>query len=270
MTKLLIIGAGRMAEAVISGLVNKKNSTIQCDDIMVGNKSDKERLHYLKNTYSVKITTDWETEIVHSDVLLIASPPETHETMASIIKDKISGQLVITVAAGIDPSYLEKRLVPGTPVCWIMPNTAAQLGQSMSIYTCGQNVSSEHRTIIDMILSSIGEAEELSEQQVHDLTAITGSAPAFFYTFVQALETAAQDYGISKGQARNLVIKMVRGSVTMLENGGEPEELIAQVASPGGSTAKGLEVLEESHFKRILLESVKATNKHARSQGDKV
>ncbi|WP_305887067.1 pyrroline-5-carboxylate reductase dimerization domain-containing protein, partial [Pseudomonas sp. 2822-17] len=77
-----------------------------------------------------------------------------------------------------------------------------------------------------------------------DLTAITGSAPAFLYSFVQALEKAAVENNVSKEQARKLVATMIKGSVGMLENGGEPADLISQVASPGGSTAEGLKVLK--------------------------
>ncbi|MFA9559094.1 pyrroline-5-carboxylate reductase [Evansella sp. AB-rgal1] len=261
---ILIVGAGRMAEAIISGLVKKQGTT---GKITVTNRSDIEKLERLQHTYKIQTSDDWESEIEHHEVILLASPPQTHEEQLNILKNKISNQLIITVAAGIDPTYMEKRLPTGTPVCWIMPNTAAQIGKSISTYVCGQYVTKDHRLIIETILSAIGESEELTEQQVHDLTAITGSAPAFVYSFVQALEHAAIENGVTKEQARTLVSKMVSGSAAMLEAGYEPSDLISQVASPGGSTAEGLKVFEKEGFQKIVEKAVQATNEHARGNG---
>ncbi|MDG5787751.1 pyrroline-5-carboxylate reductase [Evansella sp. AB-P1] len=261
---ILMVGAGRMAEAIIAGLVKDRRSI---DRLTVTNLQNKEKLINIKNTYKVETSSKWEEEIHRHDVIILATPPQTQEEQLESIHSVYNNQLVITVAAGIDPTYMEKRLPENAAVCWIMPNTAAQVGKSMSTYVCGKNVSTEQREIITFILSAIGNSEELTEQQVHDLTAITGSAPAFVYSFVEALEGAALEYGITLEQSRNLVSNMLKGSAAMLEEGYEPSELIAQVASPGGSTAEGLKVFHEKGFKEIVHEAVKATNEHARGHG---
>ncbi|ADU31553.1 pyrroline-5-carboxylate reductase [Evansella cellulosilytica] len=263
-TNILIVGAGRMAEAIISGLVKKEE---QLGKLTVANRTDKGRLNHLKHTYNIAITEDWTKEVEDNSCIILATPPKSQEEQLKILSGIVNGQLIITVAAGIDPTYMEKRLPNGTSVCWIMPNTGAQIGKSMSTFVCGKHVNHTERNLIHFILSAIGEAEELTEQQVHDMTAITGSAPAFVYTFVQALEKAAMKSGVTREQARKLVTKMVSGSIAMLESGSEPEQLISQVASPGGSTAEGLKVLEEANFQQIIEGAVEATNKHARNQG---
>lgn len=261
--KILMIGAGRMAEAIISGLVMQKNHIFT---ITVSNNTDEARRLELKERYAINETGDWRTVVGDADVIISAVPPSDHERIFEDLSPLLNGQLVITVAAGIDTTYMQGKLPQGTPVCWIMPNTAAQLQASMSTFVCGDYVSSEHRQIIEVILSAIGNYEELSEEQVHDLTAITGSAPAFLYLFCEALEEAAVHYGVSKEQARKLVNTMVSGSSTMLEAGFSPRELREQVTTPGGSTAAGLNVLKEANFIELIGAAVKATNEHARGR----
>ncbi|QKS72120.1 pyrroline-5-carboxylate reductase [Paenalkalicoccus suaedae] len=260
--KLLFIGAGRMAEAIIAGIVKTNPEAI--GSITVANQTNQDTLHRLEETYGVATTTVWMSEVESHDAIILATPPHTHDAILRDLARVIDHKLVLTVAAGIDPAYMEERLPSGTPTAWIMPNTAAQVGESMSTYTCGEYVTAKHRELIQAILDAIGYSEEFPPQLVHDLTAITGSAPAFLYHIADALEKAAESYDISQEQARELVIKMMKGSIAMLEEGHEPKDLIAQVASPGGSTAQGLLVLKERQVQEAFKEAVIATNKHAR------
>ncbi|MGO4886853.1 pyrroline-5-carboxylate reductase [Anaerobacillus sp. MEB173] len=262
MNHILFIGAGRMAEAIISGIVQQDQSTIS--SITVANHSDANRLKELENRYGINAVTDWKSPLENVNIIILASPPDTHESLLTELSAYLNKQLVITVAAGIDPTFMEQQLPEGTPVCWIMPNTAAQVQKSMSTFVCGKNVTNEHRKIIIHLLKTFGTYEELTEEQVHNLTAITGSAPAFLYLFCEALEEAAVSYGISSAQARKLVTNMVAGSAAMLEAGYSPYELREQVTSPGGSTAAGLQVLNEHGYRDMLQAAVKATNEHAR------
>ncbi|WP_349407391.1 pyrroline-5-carboxylate reductase [Pseudalkalibacillus sp. SCS-8] len=259
---LLMIGAGRMAEAIVSGLRNKEETAF--NSITVSNKSDQERLSKLKTKYQVHTTSDWKSVVHKSDVIILAAPPSAHEALFSELSNHLDKQLIITVAAGIDPSTMEVHLPEDTPVCWFMPNTAALIGKSMTTFACGKSIEHHHRKIIEHILSSIGEYEELTEQQVHDLTAVTGSAPAFLYLVTEALQETAKEYGLTNEQAKRLVTKMISGSAAMLETGTNADELRAQVTTPGGSTAAGVSVLEEQSLKKIIKDAIIATNEHAR------
>ncbi|SDZ29574.1 pyrroline-5-carboxylate reductase [Evansella caseinilytica] len=265
---MLMIGAGRMAQAIISGLRNKNSP--EFGRITVTNFSDKKRLQQIAAMFAVHSADRWQEEVRDHQVIVLATPPETQDELLRALAPHLEKQLIITVAAGIDPSYMEKRLGKEVPVCWMMPNTAAQVGKSMTIFTCGKAVNEQQRKIISLLLDAIGESEELTEQQVHDMTAITGSAPAFVYTFVEALERAAMDSGVSAEQARRLVVPMLSGSAAMLEGGSEPAELIRQVASPGGATAEGLRVLDNGKFQAVLHEAVNATNRHARNSRNEI
>jgi pyrroline-5-carboxylate reductase len=254
-----------MAEAIISG-IQLQNTTNQTA-LTVTNKTDEKRLQLLSKRYGVHTVDDWRKSINEIDVIVLAAPPDAHDELLGELIAYVKDQLIITVAAGIDPTYMEARLPKGTPVCWMMPNTAAQVQKSMTTYVCGKYVTPEHREVIHYILESIGEHEELSEEQVHDLTAITGSAPAFLYLFCEALEASAASYGLSEKQARKLVTHMVSGSASMLETEHTSSELREQVTTPGGSTAAGLNRLLEQGFKEGIQEAIKATNAHARRQG---
>lgn len=261
--RILFIGAGRMAEAIFSGLVHRKGEFIE--EIIISNRSDQARLQSMQERYGVTTTTRWQDHVAGADVILMAMKPGDHQAVLQELAPLIDGQFVMTVAAGVGTALLEKHLPEGTPVAWVMPNTAAMVGQSMSIYTYGAHARPEHKQALEMILDGIGDSVECTEEQIHDLTAITGSAPAFLYRFTELLEAAAVSYGVTAEQARKMVIGMVYGSATMLkETGIAPATLRDGVTTPGGATAAGLRVLEEAGLPQMLKGAVEATNARCR------
>jgi len=260
--RILFIGAGRMAEAIFSGLLSMSKEHIE--SITVSNRSDEARLDYLKSTYDLQVTTDWKSAVAHANVIVLAMPPQAHEPLLKELAALTAGQLVVTVAAGIGPSYLEAHLPTNTPAAWIMPNTAATIGESMSLYAVGQHVTDEHEEVLEMILKGMGEAQKCTEEEVHNLTAVTGSAPAFLYYFAESLIDVTKKFNIDDETAKQLVVQMLYGSVAMLKGGTEPSDLREQVTTPGGATAEGLKVLQNHDFATIIDEAIAATNKKAR------
>jgi pyrroline-5-carboxylate reductase len=257
--RLLIIGAGRMAQAIMEGLQNKREFIL-----LVANNGNEQRLNFVREKYGVATTDCWQRYVKEMDIILLAMPPEVHESILTQLKEMISGQLVITVAGGITPSYLEAMLPDGTAVVSVLPNTAAKIGKSMTLFSLGQYVGKEHRQWVETLLSGIGQYEQLSEQQMHELTAITGSAPAFIYKVSQALEKITLESGVTSEQARKLVSQMIAGSAAMLLTNTDPQELADQVATPGGSTAAGLEVLDANRLDHLLKEAIEACRQKSR------
>jgi pyrroline-5-carboxylate reductase len=251
-----------MAEAIFAGLLRTQREYIE--EIVVANRSDQARLHAMRELHGVTVTAEWREHVEAADAVVLAMPPQHHREVLRELAAHLRGQLVVTVAAGIGIGLLEELLPAGTPVAWVMPNTAAGIGESISLFTCGQQVGAEQREVLQMILAGIGEAAECTEQQVHDLTAITGSAPAFLYAFAEELEAAAQSYGVTPETARKLVAQMIYGSAAMLRAGADPAELRDGVTTPGGATAAGLRVMEECRFSEMMQEAVRATNARAR------
>ncbi|HEU5139934.1 MAG TPA: pyrroline-5-carboxylate reductase [Bacillales bacterium] len=262
--RVLFIGAGRMAEAIFAGLIH--NNDAHKKNIMISNRSNGQKLMELEERYGVRSTRQWQDAVSEADVILLAMPPEAHPEVLAELDALVDGQFIVTVAAGIGPTQLEAALPAGTPTAWVMPNTAADIGESISLYTYGKAVDDHHRQMLEVILAAIGDSQECTEEQIHKLTAITGSAPAFIYFIAENLEEAAMQYGIDRKQAKKLVTQMIYGSGAMLKNGGEAADLRQQVTSPGGATAAGLEVLTEHQLPEILKEAVSAVNARAAEQ----
>ncbi|WP_017473518.1 pyrroline-5-carboxylate reductase [Amphibacillus jilinensis] len=248
--KILIVGAGRMAQAIIKGL--KKADFV---NILVANNGNHERLSEVERRFCVDATTQWQEHVSDQDIVILAMPPEAHEDVLANLAQVMTDQLVITVAAGVDISYMEERLPDQAAVAWVMPNTAASKGESMTLFAPGTHVTDEQEYFVEKILFSIGKFKKLTEQQVHALTPITGSSPAFVYRMADVLIRKAEDTGVSEVVAKQLVAQMVRGAAEMLTSDLKcPKDLIDDVASPGGVTAAALEVFDKYQFDQMMEE----------------
>jgi pyrroline-5-carboxylate reductase len=261
-SSILFIGAGRMAEAIISGLY--KTSQNQIEKVFVSNRSNPVRLQKLEEKYGVMPARHWSETIEEVKVIVLAMPPEEHESILKQVKQFVTNQFIVTIAAGIGPSFLEERLPSNVAVGWIMPNTAAEVGHSISLYTYGKNVTETNKKQMLQLVDSIGKSQLCTEQNIHELTAITGSAPAFIYLFAESLIEITEKLGITKEISQKLVTEMVIGAAEMLKAGKTPEELREQVTTPGGATAEGLTILYNGGFQHLIHEAVIATNKKAK------
>jgi len=257
--KILFIGAGRMAQAIIAGL-NKMYMTI-----VVSNNGDEKRLEDVEREFGVLTTDSWKEEMQDADMIVLAMPPEAHESVLKEVQLFVDQHFIVTLAAGIDTTYLEAKLPDETPTAWVMPNPAASLGKSVTLYALGKHVEEKHEKMLDVLLSSIGSSEKVTEDQVHALTPITGSGSAFIYRMADSLVKSAMDTGVTEEKARKLVADMIHGAAAMLQTGESPKKLIDQVASPNGVTAAGLEVMDDGQFDQMMQDVVTACHRRARS-----
>ncbi len=264
MPSILFIGAGRMAEAIFKGILQNEDSSFQ--PIYVANQSNQTKLQELSSIYKIQALSSWQEKLEVADVVLLAAPPSAHSRLLRELSSHVTNQLIVTVAAGIGPSELEQNLPSGTATAWIMPNTAAQASASISLYAFGSTVSDMQKELVRELVEAIGSGEEMSEEQVHELTAITGSAPAFVYEMTLQLEQLAKTHGLTDEQARNLVVSMLAGSAKMLQTGISPVELRNQVTTPGGATEAGLQSLERDQFSATISRAVIAVTEHARNK----
>lgn len=257
--KILFIGAGRMAQAIIAGL-SKTDMTI-----VVSNNGDVKRLEYVENKYGVKTTDSWKEEVEGADIIVLAIPPEAHESVLREVALFVDNQFIVTLAAGIDPTYLEEYLPAETPTAWMMPNPAASLGKSVTLYVLGKYAFELHQQMLADLLESIGSSEQVTEEQVHALTPITGSGSAFIYRMAESLIQSAMETGVTEEQAKKLVADMIHGAAAMLQTGEDTNRLLDQIASPGGVTAAGLEVMDEGRFDQMMKDVIRACHKRAKN-----
>lgn len=262
MQKLVFIGAGSMAEAIIGGWIAK--DCIPAVNIYVTNRSDYERLQFLQHTYGVQILEKM-TDITDADLLILAmKPKDAKVAMASIAPYIGDHTAILSILAGISIDILEKGLYP-RPIARVMPNTSATIGMSASGIAFNQHVSAQLKQQYSQLLAAIGLVVEVEEEQLHAVTALSGSGPAYIYYLLEAFEQVGTDIGLSKEVVRELMVQTLAGSASMLQSAeSEPDELRRKVTSPGGTTEAGIRALQENHFTETIAACVKSAEHRSR------
>lgn len=251
------LGAGSMAEALIAGIV--KSEIIPKNKIIVTNRSNQGRLKRLEQNYGV-ITTDDKKELIKkADILfLCAKPYDIQDSIVAIREYLRPDQLLISVAAGVETKNIEYWTGLEIPVIRAMPNTSAQVGCSATAIAAGNFVSDKHMEEAMDLLNTIGTTTIIEEEDMHVATAIAGSGPAFIYYMVEAMQKAAEEFGLDSKTSANLLTQTVVGSGKMLrESGDSPEQLRKKITSPNGTTEAGIKTLDSYYFEKIMKESIK-------------
>ena len=243
--KVAFIGAGNMAEAIISGLLKKEMS--KPSDITVTNKQDDERLAKLESMYGVVTSRKLDQVLKDVDVVFLAmKPKDAKEAIQSISKYIKANMLVVSVLAGISTTMIEGLLVTGARVIRTMPNTSASVGLSATAIAAGSNVEEKDVRTATHIFSSIGLCTTVEEEQIHAVTGLSGSGPAYFYYMVEALQNAAIKEGLGADVAKMLIRQTLLGAAQMLTvSEKDAAQLRLEVTSPGGTTEAGIKVLEQ-------------------------
>jgi pyrroline-5-carboxylate reductase len=175
---------------------------------------------------------------------------------------------VLSIVAGAKIDTLSKGLKHGA-VVRAMPNTPAQIGEGMSVWTATAEVTEQQKASAKAILGAMGKELYVDDESYLDMaTAVSGSGPAYFFLMVEALVDAAVKIGLPRDIARELVLQTMLGSAKFIQQSGEePAELRRKVTSPGGTTAEALLRLEKGRFSQLLIEAVKAAYDKAKRLG---
>ena len=258
MTRIGFIGGGKMAEALIKGLLSSfKPEEISVYDI------DKERIRYIDANYHVVTyatvpgCNDNQGIVDFSDIVVLAIKPQL---VPGIIKELRvpANKLLISIAAGITLGSLEKAF-PGVPIVRVMPNNPALVGAGIAAIALGKSAKKEHGELANKIFKSVGEVIMVEEKNMDAVTGLSGSGPAYVYLMIEALASAGEELGIAKKEAEKLAVQTVLGAAkTMQETGKSAKELREMVTSPGGTTVEGLKVLEKRKFSEAIVSAVKA------------
>lgn len=258
MKKIAFIGAGAMAEAVVAGLVNTK--FIEKQQIYVSNKENKERLKELHEKYGVTGILDKTEVLKDADVIFLATKPYDMENAITEIKELIQeNQIVISVVAGLTTSFIEDTIGKSVPVIRSMPNTSATIGLSATAITKGTYATDDHVEIAKQIFQSVGTVSVVAEDDMHMVTALSGSGPAYVYYLVEAMEAVAKEVGFDGKVAKDLITQTIIGAGNMLQQSTEPASVLREnVTSPNGTTAAGLQALSEHDFQTAVKACVKS------------
>ncbi|MFA5105026.1 MAG: pyrroline-5-carboxylate reductase [Candidatus Margulisiibacteriota bacterium] len=260
--KLSFIGAGRMTDAIISGII--KADIFLPQNIFISDKDGK-RLEELAERFNVEVTRSNTEAVAVSDIVVLAVKPQIQpavlkEISGTDIKDK----LFISIAAGISLAYLESKLNKA-PVIRVMPNNPCLVGHGMSVLCKGRYASAGDMEIAEKIFSSLGRTIVMDEKYLDAVTGLSGSGPAFVYSAIAGMINGGELCGISAPLSKQLALQTFLGAVaTFIEAGKSAKELIDMVASPGGTTIEGLKILDKYKFEEAMSAAVIAAKKRAR------
>ena len=255
------IGGGNMAEALIKGMESKGMK-----DIVVSEPRE-ERRNELHRLYGIQTTVSNREVAASSDIIILAVKPQNMEAVLEEIANDITDKkMVVSIAAGINLSYLASKLRTEL-IIRVMPNTPALVQEGMSVMSlCGCFYGKE-LDMVKSILMSVGKVLVLPEEQMNAVTALSGSGPAFVALFIEAMTDAGVKLGLNRSDASELAVQTLLGTAKLLDTGMSTENLIKMVTSPGGTTAAGLKVFEEKFLKAIVEAALKAAHLRAYELG---
>lgn len=265
--KLAFIGGGTMAEAIIGGVLSK--GVVSREDISVGEYLE-ERCDVLKDRYGIFATTNNASAIENGHLVVLSVKPQNLPEVLAQLKGKLRGeQAVLSIVAGAKTSTIVEGL-DHPPVIRVMPNTPAQIGEGISLWTSSADVGSESRQLAQSVLQTMGAEIYVSDEKYLDMaTALSASGPAYVFLFIESLIDAGVHLGLPRDMASMLALQTVLGSARLMkETERHPAQLKAMVTSPGGTTAEALLVLEEAGFRAAVINAVIAAYEKSLELGE--
>ncbi|MGH2785859.1 MAG: pyrroline-5-carboxylate reductase [Actinomycetota bacterium] len=255
--RLAILGGGNMGEALMSGLL--RSGWRSPRDVIVTVRRE-ERGRELSARHGVSITLDNQAAIRDSDIALIAVKPQDMDVLVKQIAPAVrTDSLLISVAAGIPTSFIERRLEVKAPVVRVMSNVPVLVDEAMSAIAAGANADEKHLAIAEEILSHVGRVVRLAEKHLDAVTATSGSGPAYFALLAEAMIDACILLGLSRDVATELIVQTMLGSAKLLrETKMHPVELRELVTSPGGTTISAIRELENAGVRAAFLNAIHA------------
>jgi pyrroline-5-carboxylate reductase len=256
-----ILGAGKMGEALLSGLLRAGRAPAD----LVFTERHQDRADELSEKYGVE-SIEAGAAAARADTLLVAVKPQEIGALLDDLAGSVSpSNLVITIAAGIPTTTLEKRLADGTPVVRVMSNTPVFVDEAMSAISAGRHAGEEHLGRTEELLRPVGKVIRVPESQLDAVTALSGSGPAYFFFLVEAMIDAGILLGLPRTVAADLIVQTAIGSATMLRDSGQhPVQLREAVTSPGGTTIAAIRELENHGVRAALLAALEAARDRSR------
>lgn len=261
--RVTFIGAGNMAGAIIGGMIE---SGFSADNITATSCHDA-RLAPLRERLGIHTTTDNVAAVAEADVVILAVKPQVMRQVCEDLHDAIQARrpLVISVAAGLSAETLERWLGGDLPLVRCMPNTPSLVGAGASGLYANARVDEARRHLATELMEAVGLVEWVDDESLLEaVTAVSGSAPAYFFLMFEAMEAAGVEQGLPAQTARRLAMQTAFGAAKMAMASNEsPAQLKRNVMSPGGTTERAIEHLEQAGLRTILAEAMNACAKRA-------
>jgi pyrroline-5-carboxylate reductase len=241
---IAFLGAGSMAEAMISGIITA--GKVPPQQIIASNRSNKARLQQLEKDYGILGVPKEDLNFDKVDIIVLAMKPKDAETSLLSIKELLQpNQLILSVLAGVTTTFIEQNLPSGQQVIRVMPNTSSLIGESATAISAGTHTTKQNLNLAKDLLQSIGEVFVIPESKMDIFTGIAGSGPAYFYYLMEHMEKEGLKAGLNEDLTRQIIAQTIVGAAKMIQEQDEtPSVLRENVTSPNGTTAAGLKALQ--------------------------
>ncbi|WNY27722.1 pyrroline-5-carboxylate reductase [Methanolapillus ohkumae] len=263
--KIGFLGAGKMASAIIRGLIK---SGISKDNICAGEKYEPAS-ETARKDFGIFVTGDNAEIVKRSDVLILAVKPKDIAAALSTA-GSLENKLFISIAAGVTTASLEEMAGKNARVVRVMPNICATVLESATGICPGKNASKEDIDLVKAVFSTVGVAMEIGEELLDAVTGLSGSGPAYIFPVIEALADGGVYEGLDRRTAQILAAQTVIGAAKMvIESGDHPGELKDMVCSPAGTTIVGIQTLEDYKIRAAFMNAVIASAEKSKEIGKK-
>jgi pyrroline-5-carboxylate reductase len=262
-TKIAVIGAGKLGEALIGGMMDagiiKKHQ-------FIATAAHQERIDTIQKKFGIKVTlSNGEAVRKANIVLLCVKPQAVEEVLRQIVDDLTPSHVLISVAASVSTRFMENILTKPIPVIRVMPNTPCLIREGMAAVSAGKHARDTHVEAAKKMFEALGRCIVLDEKHMDAVTALSASGPAFVYTIIESLVEGGVRVGLPRDVATLMAAQMVQGSANMvLQTGEHPAKLKDVVTTPAGCTVDGLLELEEGGLRVTLIKAVDRATRRAR------
>lgn len=254
---IAFVGGGNMANSIIGGLVSKgfaPAAVRACDPLQ-------ENLDKLAKDYGVETTTDNASGVKGAAAVVLAVKPQIMKAVCEDLREHLNHKpLIISIAAGIPVKKLNEWLGGDLATVRCMPNTPALVQAGASGLFANEHCDAEQKALAENIMKAVGIVEWLDDESLIDaVTAVSGSGPAYFFLFMEAMISAGVDQGLSRETATHLATQTCLGAGLLAKNSDvDVAELRRRVSSPGGTTLKAIESFEGNDLRRIVAQAMRA------------
>ena len=260
------IGSGVMAEAMIKGLIQRAHVA---PDHIIGGEPRKERSEEIGSKYGIRTTTDNLAAVEGAQIVVLSVKPQVlHSVLEQLAGHVAPDALVLSIIAGARIEAIT-TLLQHQALARAMPNTPAQVGLGMTVWTCPATLCEAHRRQAEAVFGSFGEQVYVDDERYLDMaTALSGTGPAYVFIFMEAMIDAGVHMGFSRWLAEKLVYQTVRGSVEYAQQASQHlAALRNQVTSPGGTSAEALYHIEKGGLRTVMSRAIWAAYQKSRKLG---
>lgn len=270
MKKIAFIGAGSIAEALISGIIGA--NLLDGENISITNRQNEEKLKELQQKYGTSYTYERKKLLADADIVVLAmKPKDAAASMRQIREFLRSDVLIVSVLAGVSMESLEMLAEKPLAIVRAMPNTSAAVRKSATAFAANERVSQNQIEMCKQIFETIGLAAFVEEEKLDAVTGLSGSGPAYIYYLIEAMEKSAEEIGLDCQMAQDLIVQTLIGAAEMVANSSKsPKQLRHEVTSPGGTTEAGIKVLESHHVQDAFISCIKEATAQSKRLGNKM